>query len=184
MNNIEFEITGTNLSLQDVKRILYCYVLASTKQDKRYERHAVKLLMEFEEVVSEKTSRDANVLIRLGIVLLSLYKKERLKGTVEMLFRMVDSAIYRFFPDILKQDIGQLAVLIYYLRNRVSMSVLDKDIANELNNRQNLILVLDKLNKYQDEGRVLFTFAALYTNHHSFEKFYACSSITHSFNHL
>ncbi|WP_455643450.1 galactosyltransferase-related protein [Parabacteroides sp.] len=155
MNNIELEITGTDLSWQDIKRILYCYILACTKQDKRYERHAVKLLMEFEEVVVEKTSREANVLIRLGMILLSLYRKERLKGTVEILFRMVDSAIYRFFPDILKQDIGQLAVLIHYLRNRTCMPVQDKDMTNDLNNRQNLILVLDKLNKYQDEGIAL-----------------------------
>lgn len=155
MNNFELEIIGTNLSWLDVKRILYCYVLAFTKQDKRYERHAVKLLIEFEKVVAEKASQDANVLIRMGIDLQSLYRKGRLKGTVEMLFRMVDSVIYRFFPDILKQDIGQLAALIYYLRNRISMSVLDKEMANELNNIQNLIFVLDKLNKYKDKGIVL-----------------------------
>ena len=43
------------------------------------------------------------------------------------------------------------------------------------------------IKKYYPCGKfywVLFTFAALYTNHHSFEKFYTCSSITHSFNHL
>ena len=155
MNRIELAIEGTNLSWQDVKRILYCYVLAFMKQDKRYERHAMKLLAEFEEAVGGKKGWSTHLLIRLGIDLLSLYGEEKMTGSVEKLFLVDDSIIYRFFPEILNQDISELASLMYYFRNRICMPVQDKDMANELNNRQNLMLVLDRLDRYRHEGSAL-----------------------------